>query len=181
MATATNQKTMWKIDTAHSHVGFSVRHMMITTVKGRFTGVEGELQLDEQDPAESYVKVTIDAGTVDTGIGPRDDHLRSADFFAVQEYPQLVFESKSIEQTGDDRFRVIGALTIRGVTREVELEVEEEGRGVDPYGQTRIGFTGATKFDRRDFGLTWNQAIEAGGVLVSDEVKIALDISAIRS
>jgi polyisoprenoid-binding protein YceI len=181
MSTATGQKTTWKIDTAHSHVGFSVRHMMITTVKGRFTGVEGEIQLDEENPADSYVRVTMDAATVDTGIGQRDDHLRSADFFDVANFPQLVFESRRISVVGDDRYRVVGDLTIRGVTREVEVDVEEEGRGVDPWGQTRVGFTGTTKFDRRDFGLTWNQAIEAGGVLVSDEVKVTIDVSAIRS
>ena len=123
----------------------------------------------------------MDAATVDTGIGQRDDHLRSADFFDVANFPQLVFESRQITPVGADRYRVLGDLTIRGVTREVEVEVEEEGRGVDPWGQTRVGFTGTTKFDRRDFGLTWNQAIEAGGVLVSDEVKVTIDVSAIRS
>ena len=180
MDTATAQKTTWTIDTAHSHIGFSVRHMMITTVKGRFTGVEGELQLDERDASESEVRVTIAAASVDTGIGPRDEHLRSADFFDVANHPELIFESKRIEQESDDRFRVVGDLTIRGVTREVVVEVKEEGRGVDPMGQTRVGFTGSTKIDRTEYGLTWNQAVEAGGVLVSDEVKITIDVSAIR-
>lgn len=181
MSTVLTEQTSWQIDTAHSYVGFAVRHMMITTVKGRFTGVTGVVQLDGESAAQAAVQVTIAAATVDTGIGPRDEHLRSADFFDVAQYPQLVFASRRIEQTGAARYRVVGDLTLRGVTRAVELEVTEEGRGVDPWGQTRVGFTGSTTLDRRDYGLTWNQAIEAGGVLVSDEVKVTFDIAAIRS
>lgn len=171
----------WTIDADHTDVGFSVRHMMITTVKGYFPGVSGTLGLDADDPTGMKVSAVLDAASITTRNDQRDTHLRSADFFDVEQYPQITFESRSIEAAGQDRFRVTGHLTIRGVTKEVVLDVEQEGQGIDPWGQARIGFTATTKIQRGGFGLNWNQALEAGGVLVSDEVRISIEGQAIRA
>lgn len=171
----------WNLDPDHTQVWFSVRHMMFATVKGQFPGVSGELKLNEADPAKTAVQVQIDAATIDTRSEQRDQHLRSADFFDVENHPHLTFVSRRVEPVGGSRYTVTGDLTIRGTTREVVLNVEETGRGKDPWGQEKIGFTAETRIDRKDFGLTWNQALEAGGVLVSDEVKISIDGQAIRA
>ena len=179
-ATSTG-RTTWRIDPDHTQVEFAVRHMMFATVKGQFPGVSGELQIDDADPAKSSVEVRIDAATIDTRSGQRDTHLRSADFFDVENHPHLTFASRRFERRGGAGYRITGDLTIRGVTREVVLEANETGRGRDPWGQDKIGFTAATKIDRKDYGLTWNQALEAGGVLVSDEVKISIEGQAIRA
>lgn len=170
----------WSIDADHTQVWFSVRHMMFATVKGQFPGVSGELKLNEADPAKTAVEVRIDAATIDTRSEQRDQHLRSADFFDVENHPQLTFVSRRVEPLGGSKYRITGDLTIRGTTREVVLNAEETGRGKDPWSQEKIGFTAETRIDRKDFGLTWNQALEAGGVLVSDEVKISIDGQAIR-
>jgi polyisoprenoid-binding protein YceI len=175
------ERTLWQLDPAHTHVGFSVRHMMFATVKGQFREITGELLLDEADVSRSEVRVSIVAGSIDTGVAARDEHLRSADFFDVPNYPELTFASKQVHHGQDGSLRVIGDLTIRGVTREVVVTARETGRGTDPWGKERIGFTGEARIDRRDFGLRWNQALETGGVLVSDEVKIALEIEAVRA
>jgi len=180
MTTATDTTT-WTIDSTHTHAGFAVRHMMISTVRGSFGGVTGALELNEADPTQSSIRVEIDATTVDTGAEQRDAHLRSADFFDVEKYPQLVFESRRVETVGEGRYRVTGDLTIRDVTREVVVDVEEEGRGIDPWGGTRIGFTASTKIDRTAFGLTWNQALEAGGVLVANDVRITVELQVTRA
>ncbi|MEX1184853.1 MAG: YceI family protein [Gemmatimonadota bacterium] len=171
----------WQIDGSHTDVGFSVRHMMLATVKGYFSGVEGVLELNEADPTRSRVRVKLDAASVTTRNEQRDAHLRSPDFFDVEQYPQLTFESRGIERRADGRYTVTGDLTIRGVTREVVLDAEQEGTGVDPWGKERIGFAASGRVDRREFGLEWNQALEAGGVLVSDEVKIVIEGQAVRT
>ncbi len=167
----------WTIDAAHTEVGFSVRHMMISTVKGSFPGVEGAIHLAENF-ADSTVSVELDASSIDTRNGDRDDHLRSADFFHVEEHPTLTFKSRSVEGSPDS-FRITGDLTIRGETREVTLSGKELGRGVDPWGNPRVGFRAETRISRKDFGLTWNQALETGGVLVGDEIQIQIEAQAV--
>lgn len=176
----TGQST-WTLDPDHTQVWFSVKHMMFATVRGQFPGVSGRLVLNERDPAKSRVEVQLDAATIDTHNEQRDKHLRSADFFDAESHPQLTFVSRAVEPRGGAKYRVTGDLTIRGTTREVILDAEETGRGKDPWGQEKIGFTASATIDRKDYGLTWNQALEAGGVLVSDEVKISIDGQAIRS
>ncbi|HEX6307121.1 MAG TPA: YceI family protein [Longimicrobiales bacterium] len=173
--------TTWRLDPDHTQVGFAVRHMMFATVKGQFGTVSGELRLNEQDPAASAINVKIEAASIDTRSEQRDAHLRSGDFLDAENHPQLTFVARGIQPIGGTRFRITGDLTIRGVTREVVLDAEENGRGKDPWGQEKLGFTATTSIDRKDFGLTWNQALEAGGVLVSDEVKIHIDGQAIRA
>ncbi len=172
--------SVWTIDPAHSNVEFAVKHMMFTTVKGRFAGVDGQIELNEQDLADSFVNVTIDVNSVDTREEKRNAHLRSADFFDVEQHPEMTFKSTKVESDGDDEFKVIGDLTIRGVTRPVVRDVEQTGRGTNPWGQEVIGFEARTKINRKDYGLNWNAALESGGVLVSDDVKISLDIQAHR-
>lgn len=171
--------TTWQIDPAHTDVGFAVKHMMISTVKGRFADVSGTITLDDDDLSKSSVEVEIKAASIDTRQPDRDAHLRSADFFDVEKYPTLTFKSRRVEPLDNGKFRVIGDLTIRDVTREVVLEASEEGRGKDPWGGERIGFSASTKIDRRDFGLTWNTALETGGVLVGNDIKITLEVEAV--
>jgi polyisoprenoid-binding protein YceI len=171
--------TTWKIDPAHTTVEFSAKHLMITTVKGRFSDVEGEIVISDADPSKSSVSATLKSASIDTRTSQRDDHLRSADFLDAANYPEITFRSTRI--TGDkSEFKVTGNLTIRGVTREVTLDVTNEGSTKDPWGGDRIAFSATTKIDRRDFGLTWNQAIEAGGVLVGNDVKISIDVQAVK-
>ena len=173
-------RTAWKIDPAHSQIEFGVRHMMFTTVKGRFSGVDGTVSIDEADPSGAEVDVRIDASTVDTRESQRDAHLRSADFFDVEKFPHITFTGKRIVDRHGSEFKLAGDLTMRGVTREVVLDVVEEGRGKDPWGGERLGFTATTKVKRSDFGLNWNQALEAGGVLVGDDIKINLDLQLVK-
>jgi polyisoprenoid-binding protein YceI len=170
----------WQIDPMHSHVEFAVKHMMISTVKGRFAELDGTIKLDEADPTRSSVEVTIDAASIDTREAQRDGHLRSADFLAAEQYPGLTFQSRRVEQLGGDHLRVVGDLTIRGMTREVTLEVTAEGRAMDPWGNERVGFSARTSLNRQDFGLNWNQALEAGGILVGNEVRISLEVEAVK-
>jgi polyisoprenoid-binding protein YceI len=175
--------SIWKLDPAHSLVEFSVKHMMFTNVRGSFGDVEGTVKLDTEAPEDSSVEVTIGAGSLDTGVEDRDNHLRSADFLNADAHPHLTFKSRRVEGSlaeAGDSFKVVGDLTIRGVTREVVLDARFEGTGADPWGGTRSGFSARTRIDRRDFGLTWNQALETGGVLVGHEVKIDLEIQAVR-
>lgn len=169
----------WKIDPSHSYIEFAVKHLMITTVKGRFADVEGEIVIPDDDPAHASVSATISVASIDTRTTQRDDHLRSADFFDAASFPTLTFTSTRITGSGDE-LEIVGDLTIRGVTREVTLEATKEGSGKDPWGGERAGFSARTKIDRREFGLTWNQAIESGGVVVGNEVKISIEIEAVK-
>jgi polyisoprenoid-binding protein YceI len=173
-------KSTWQIDPSHTLTEFSVRHMMITTVRGRFGEVSGTIELDEEDPTRSTAEVTIDARTIDTRADQRDAHLRSADFLDVENHPTITFRSRKIERKGEDRYAVTGELTIRGVTKPVVLDVTEGGRAKSPWGQTVVGFRATTKIDRREFGLKWNQALETGGVLVGNDVQIVIEAEAIR-
>lgn len=169
----------YTIDPAHSEVGFSVKHLMISRVKGTFRNVSGRIVLDESNLANSVIEADIDATSIETRQEQRDTHLRSADFFDVATYPTITFRSRSVDAHGDGEFGVAGDLTIHGVTRPVVLDVEETGRGKDPWGGERIGYAATTKIDRSDFGLTWNQALETGGLVVGNEIKINLDIEAV--
>lgn len=174
--------TTWTIDPAHSEVAFEVKHMMFAKVRGRFDAFEGSLELAPQDEIEeSRVEVVIDTASIDTGQPDRDEHLRSPDFFDVEQFPEMRFESRSVRRLDDDRLSVTGELTIRDETHEAELDVTELGRGTDPWGNERVGFRAATTIDRRDFGLTWNQALETGGVLVGHEIRITLDVQAVQA
>ncbi len=171
----------WNIDTAHSGINFSIRHMVVAKVRGRFSKFTGTVNLDDADFTRSTVDVTIDASSIDTGTAQRDEHLRSADFFDVEKFPQLRFRSSRIEKLDETRYRVIGELSIRDVTREVSLDVEYGGRAKDPWGNQRVGFAASTAIERKDFGLEWNQVLEAGGVLVGGRVDIELEVQGVRA
>jgi polyisoprenoid-binding protein YceI len=174
--------TTWNIDPVHSTAEFKVRHMMITNVKGRFSGITGVLTLDQQDITRSHVEGSIDAASLDTQTSDRDAHLKSADFFHVEEHPKLTFASTRVSRAGEAELAVAGDLTIRGVTRPVVFAVEgPTPPGKDPWGATRIGLSATTKINRKDFGLTWNAALETGGVLVGDEVTLTLDLQLIKA
>lgn len=173
-------KTNWTIDPAHTLVEFAAKHMMITTVKGRFADVEGTLQLDDAHPAASSADITIKAASIDTRTDQRDAHLRSPDFLDAEKFPVIRFHSTKVEPLDSDHWRVTGDLTIRDVTRPVVLDVSLEGRSKDPWGGDRAGFSATTKIDRRDFGLVWNQALETGGVLVGNDIKISLEVEAVK-
>jgi polyisoprenoid-binding protein YceI len=172
--------TTWTIDPAHTTVEFSVKHMMVSTTKGRFGGVGGSLVIDEQDPTRSYADVKIDASTVDTREERRDAHLKSADFFNVEVHPEITFKSTRVVPESNDRYKVYGNLTILGVTREVVLNTEYNGQNTTPWGTEVIGFTADTKISRKDWGLTYNAALESGGFLVGDDIKIHLEVEAIK-
>lgn len=172
--------TTWKLDPTHTNVEFSVRHMMITTVKGKFAEVDGVIEFDPANPAASSVEATIQVASINTGVNDRDNHLRSADFFDVENFPTLTFKSKKIEVKGDSEGKITGDLTIRGVTREVVLDVEYFGQNVNPWGNEVIGFEASTKINREDYGLVWNVALESGGVLVGKDIKISLDVEAVK-
>lgn len=178
-ATAAAQ-SVYDIDPAHSAAQFGVRHMMISTVKGEFTKVTGTFKYDPANPAASVVEASIDASTINTREPKRDAHLKSADFFDTAKFPLLTFKSKQVTKSGNG-LKVAGDLTIHGVKREVVLNVEElTAPQKDPWGFMRIGATATTKIDRKDFGLTWNQALEAGGMLVGDEVAITIDLEGVQ-
>lgn len=169
----------WEIDPSHSMVGFSVRHLMVAKVRGRFGSFAGSFEVGNE-PANSSTTVTIDAASIETRDEKRDAHLRSPDFFDVQSHPTLSFRSTGFRQTGPTTFELPGELMIRGVSRPVTLAVEYQGTTLDPWGGTRAGFTATTSIDREDWGLTWNQALEAGGVLVGKTVTIELEIEAVH-
>lgn len=170
--------TTWVIDGAHTDILFSVTHMMVTRVRGKFTAVRGRLDLDEDDPTRSTATLTIDAASIDTGVPARDEHLRSADFFDVATYPEITFRSTAIERLSDSKYRVVGDLTIKGVTRPVELDVTVLGFYRSMQGVRRVGFSGSTTINREDWGLTWNVALEAGGWLVGKDIRIEFEVAA---
>ena len=179
-AASADTRTTWTIDPSHSTVEFVAKHMMITTVKGRFAELEGTIVADEANIGDSTVEVTMQAASLDTRSEQRDAHLRSPDFLDVETYPTVTFRSTRIEGTKDE-FELTGDLTIRGVTRPITLDVTFEGEGKDPWGGTRASFSAKGKFDRRDFGLTWNVALETGGILVSNEVKINIEAQVVAA
>ena len=177
-STAVETRNTWTIDPSHTTVEFVAKHMMITTVKGRFAELTGTIIADETNIADSSVEATLQAASLDTRSEQRDAHLRSPDFLDVENYPDVTFKSTAISGTKAS-FKVTGDLTIRGVTRPITLDASFEGEGRDPWGGTRASFSAHGKFDRRDFGLTWNVALETGGILVSNEVKINIEAQAV--
>jgi polyisoprenoid-binding protein YceI len=170
----------WSFDPSHTHVEFSAKHMMVSTVKGHFAKVTGEVDIDEEHLENSHVNVEIDAASIDTGFAQRDGHLRSPDFLDVEHYPTITFKSTHVEKLGEEHGRITGDLTIRGVTREVTLETSFEGEANDMQGKRHAGFTAATAISRKDWGLQWNVALESGGWLVGDTVKIAIDTELVQ-
>lgn len=170
----------WEIDSSHSGIHFSVRHMVVAKVRGQFARWTGTVLAEDGDLSRGTVEVVIDASSIDTGVADRDKHLKSADFFDVERFPELTFKGRGMRKLNETSLRLTGDLTIRGVTREVELEVEYAGRTKDPWGNERAGFAAKTAIDRKDFGLTWNQVLEAGGVMVSDKVTIEIEVEAVR-
>ena len=169
----------YTLDAAHSRLGFSARHAMVTTVRGAFKEFEGTAHVDTANPANSKVEVTIKTDSIDTGVADRDAHLRSADFFEIEQHPDITFTSTNVERDGDE-WTITGDLTIRGNTLPVSIPFESTGSARDPFGNVRIGFEGQTTISRKDWGLTWNAALETGGFLVSDKIKLEFDISAIQ-
>lgn len=171
----------WNIDPDHSNVGFKVRHLMVSNVKGSFDKHSGTVDINDKDITKSKVEVTIDTASINTNVQKRDEHLRSADFFDVAKYPTMTFVSKKVAKAGKDKLKVTGYLTLHGVTRQVVLDVEGPSKeSKDPWGNIRKGATASTKINRKDFGLVWNAALETGGVTVGDEVTITLEIEMIK-
>ena len=170
----------WTIDPSHTRLGFEARHAMVTKVRGSFQDVAGTIVIDAANPTGSTAAVTVQLASVSTGSADRDAHLRSPDFFDVEVNKEMTFSSTTVKQDGDE-FVMMGDLTIKGVTRPIELELIPTGVVTDPFGNTRAGFEGTSELSRKDFGLTWNVALEAGGVLVSDKIKITLDVAAVKA
>lgn len=171
----------FKIDPAHSTLGFAVKHMMVTTVRGKFSEFNGIVELpDGGEPTQASADFTINAASIDTGIGPRDEHLRSADFFDAANHPELTYKSRSITALGGDRYRADGELTMRGVTRPLSLDIELGDRFVDPWGNDRVGLSARGKINRKDWGLNWNQVLEAGRLVVSDDVRLEIDAALVH-
>ena len=170
----------WEIDSSHSSVHFSVRHLVIAKVRGSFTRWSGTIQVPDGDFSKATVSVTIDASSIDTGVADRDAHLKSPDFLDASQYPELHFVAKRVEPRSAGEVDVVGDLTIKGTAREVVLRVEQHGQAKDPWGNVRVAFTAKTSIDRKDFGLTWNQVLETGGVMVGDRVEIEAEIEAVK-
>ncbi len=170
----------WVIDPAHTLVEFSVKHMMITTVRGRFTKFNGTLSIDEQHPERSTVAGTVETASIDTHESNRDTHLRSADFFDAEKYPAMTFRSRRIEPAGEGQYKVIGDITIKDVTREIVFNVTDEGQGKNPWDKQVRAFSAQATLNRKDFGLNWNVALETGGWLVGDQVKIAVELELVK-
>jgi len=170
----------YQIDPAHTRLGFVARHAMVTKVRGTFREVEGSIHLDAQDPTRSSAQVKVNVASITTDQDQRDAHLRGEDFFDVAKFPELTFTSTSAEKVDDETYKLTGDLTIKGVTKPVTVDFELTGTAVDPFGNTRVGFEGNTTVNRKDWGVNWNAALETGGFLVSDKIKLELDVSAIR-
>jgi polyisoprenoid-binding protein YceI len=184
MSTATIPTTLsgtYAIDPTHSRIGFVARHAMVTKVRGSFNGFEGSGYFDAVDPAGSHLALTIEAASIDTRNADRDGHLRSNDFFDMETYPEITFTSTAVELLDAENYRVTGDLTIKGVTKSVAVDFEYTGAAVDPYGNQRIGLEGTTTVNRKDWGVNWNAALDAGGVLVSEKVTLEFEVSAIRT
>ena len=176
--------TTWQIDPAHSAVEFAVKHMMFTNVRGRFKDVKGTIEVNEENPDRSTVNVEIAAASMDTGVADRDAHLRSADFLDVANHPTITFRSKRVEgamKKDGDKFKVVGDLTIRGKSIEITLDSTYLGTGKDPWGNIKGGAEATAKIDRREWGLTWNQALETGGILVANDIRIELQVQAVKA
>jgi polyisoprenoid-binding protein YceI len=171
----------WNLDTTHSAINFSVSHMVFAKVRGRFGTWSGKVDLNPLDLTQSTVEVEIDGASIDTGVADRDNHLRSVDFLDVEHFPKLRFKSTKVEKAGGDRYRIHGTLSIRDVTRDVVLDAEYGGEGKDPWGNQRVAFTATTSLERSDFGLKWNQALEAGGVLVGERINIEVEVQAVKA
>jgi polyisoprenoid-binding protein YceI len=172
--------TTFNIDTTHSEVGFSVRHMMFAKVRGHFKTWNASLAFDGADPSKTQIQAEIETASIDTREPKRDGHLQSDDFFSAEKFPKITFKSKHVERAGEGRYKLTGDLTIRDVTREVTLDVEQTGSGKDPWGNRRLGFSAKGAINRGDYGLKWNQALETGGVLVSDKVEIDIEVQAVE-
>ena len=170
----------WQLDKAHSSINFSVRHMMISTVRGRFEEFDGTFDVNEAAPAQSKIEVKIRAASINTKEPQRDGHLRSPDFFDAEKYPTITFKSTRVEKSDDRRARLIGDLTIKDVTKQVALDVEYAGQAKSPWGTINAGFTASTNINRKDWGLTWNQVLETGGVLVGDEITINIELELVK-
>jgi polyisoprenoid-binding protein YceI len=170
--------TKWTVDASHTSVGFSVKHMRVSKVRGRFTGVEGTIEGNPEDLTGANINFTIDATTIHTNSDDRDNHLRSADFFDTETFPKITFVSTNIVKKGDNEYDVTGDMTVKDVTKKITFEAEYEGTGKNPWGVDVAAFEVEGKISRKDFGLTWNQALEAGGVLVGDDIKITIDLQA---
>lgn len=174
--------TTWKIDPAHSSAEFKVKHMMISNVKGSFSGITGTLVEDTTDPSKSSIDALIDVNTLSTGDPQRDAHLKSAEFFEVDTYPHMTFKSTSVTKEGEGEYKVTGDLTVHGITKPVTFDVEgPSAPGKDPYGNTRIGLEATTKINRKDFGLSWNAALETGGILIGEDVTLTLDVQFLQA
>ncbi len=171
----------YTVDNAHSDVGFSVRHMVFAKVRGHFTKWTAQVAFDAKDPSKSSIEAAIDVGSIDTREPQRDGHLKSADFLDAEKYPKITYKSRRVETAGEKRYKVVGDLTIHGVTRETTIDAEELGRGKDPWGNDRIIFSAKGAINRADFGLKWNQALETGGVLVGEKVEIEIDAEVIQA
>ncbi|MGH3795829.1 MAG: YceI family protein [Pseudonocardiaceae bacterium] len=171
----------YSIDPAHSRIGFVARHAMVTKVRGAFNEFDGTIVLDGADPADSTAQVTIKAASIDTRNSQRDEHLRNNDFLAVHSHPEITFVSTAVHRTGETDFELTGDLTIRGVTNSVTIPFSYEGAATDPFGNQRVGFEGSVTINRKDYGVTWNAALETGGVLVSDKITLEFEISAVKS
>ena len=171
----------YTVDPVHSRIGFSARHMMVSKVRGQFTEYSGSGYFDAEDPSKSHAELTIKVNSIDTHNPDRDAHLRSNDFLAMDEHPEVTFKSTKIEAAGDRLFRVTGDLTIRGVTKQVTLNLEYLGATTDPWGNQRVGFEGGTTINRKDWGVNFNATLEAGGVVVSDNINLEIDIEAIKA
>ena len=171
----------YTIDPTHTRLGFSARHAMVTTVRGQFTDFAGTAHVDTANPAASKVELTIRTASIDTGVADRDGHLTSADFFDAEANPEITFSSTAVEREDASTWLITGDLTIKGVSRPVTLEFESTGSARDPFGNLRIGFEGGTSINRKDWGLSWNAALETGGVLVSEKIKLDFDVSAIKN
>jgi polyisoprenoid-binding protein YceI len=170
----------WEIDSSHSSIHFSVRHLVIARARGQFSRWTGTVLVTDDDFRQAKVGVTIDASSIDTGVADRDAHLKSADFFDVERYPDITFRTERVERLPDGRLRLAGPLTIKGITRNVSFEAESHGRAKDPWGNLRAAFSARTSIDRRDFGLTWNQTLETGGVVVGDRVEVEIDLEVVK-